>query len=263
MFIPIPEPDVSQISTYICPGAFKAISIEVGCGSGNADVSISGEEGQVSVPITKGSGASANVDVSIIRPGWAPEICRLENLDDVLFWKYALVFGRVSNIHIYFENPKGACHWEYSLLQSFFYGPRVMMYPEDGELPFSKQFVYPYDEGQVYNHTSKIRVGEDLTVTWKFKGLPATPARSVYYHGYNITGGRIIGILHPPDSEDRFYSVSVEGKVGYIQATDYYPYEVGDWVSVVFVRNDDEGNPDWSDVNFDAAGIFIVPFIGW
>lgn len=254
------------VNAKICGPQLRGVQVNKSPGSGTGSgMSVSvNDEGVAEVSVGLVPSICVKKPPTCVVSSWIqhtnddPYDCEFSNK---LRWQYTLSFDRVDGIKIFYYDPPD-CDWERTFVDSQFYGPILEAYPDGtgGEIiPGKNANPFGQKEKSTAMLVNKLRPGEPIALTWRRTFAGWQHPGGSYFHGYNIVGGKIMAIVVPPTEDAPMYSVNVMGEIGTFPSNDYYPYSVGDWVSVVGMGNADTAIPG----NVSITDAFIVPLITW
>jgi hypothetical protein len=141
---------------------------------------------------------------------------------------------------ILYHNPE-TCDWIRTIIIGEHYGvihEVTNMESWSGPIPKDKKDVLVCPKGERTVDTLSLVPGERVDLCWQFQDYQLGDiivSASAWFTTKCLTGGWVRSITEACTNTQRRFVVYIEGKTYLLSRTDFYPYQVGDWV---FVRRD-------------------------
>lgn len=218
---------------YLCNGTRIGVQVTDHCSQDNAGLTIDAA-GNGTVKLVPQLLAPKQVDVKLLKLGdtvnnampsmdWEMVADSIDG--DPPYW--------TAGARIHGTIPM-ACDWKESRIKSRFNSlPVLTQNPIPREIQSSKEQSLPDDE--ISTVTTYLIPGEDIWIEHDYSLTASNATAHQYWRTIAMTGGIIVDKWEHSSIEGLYqYDVDAEGTIyNDLLPTDYYPYEVGDWVFIL------------------------------
>lgn len=224
---------------YLGDGKRMAVAVEDQCKGSNPSLTIDAE-GRGVIALVPQTIAPLRVELKLLKEGDS-----IADVKPTLAWEMVAdsIDGEppywADGVHIHGAIPMAA-DWHESRIRSQFDGglPHLTQNPIPREIPAGKSDVLPDDEISVV--TTSLVPGERIWAEHDYLLTEGVGTVHQFFRTLSMVGGEVTAkTAHPTISGLFTYTVDAAGSViSGILPSDYYPYQVGDWVYLLTLSAD-------------------------
>jgi len=222
----------TEKTIYLCNGSRLGVHVTDACKASSASLSLD-SNGHGTIALVPRLLAPVQIDIKLLKEG-----DDVNAVQPVIDWEMVAdsIDGDppywTSGVRITGTIPQ-ACDWRESRIKSSFNAfPVLAQNPLPREIPDSKELALASDS--ISTVTTYLVPGEYIWAEHEYSLTAGNGAARIYWRTIAMMGGVIIDKWMEPTEDLYKYDVEAEGTIyNDILPTDYYRYEVGDWVFVL------------------------------